>query len=299
MRLVLVIASIFIPAYANADFTEERELNHFLLSKATPVNFAEKIIGGLEYTSDQNYSNRKLSWWNFGGSSGSSTSGSSGSSTSSSGGSETYGDDTNDASVFQYDDDFYLVENSLSFKGYSLQYAKCAKVQRFSPYAVQKGEYSSMVSDDLVILRLCPKSSCNSSSKYGCSSGYGEYAIDVNDYMKAVVKYEHEKEQSFCEFCDACSNISSSSSKSYKTDDDSYYGDNGSNTRRDLSSTFQAKDGSTRLYDSSSCSNYSSKCKSACSSYYSNSGQYKNYLNYIGCQKVKTQSGSTYWVSAR
>lgn len=199
---------------------------------------------------------------------------------------------TTSETTYQYDDDFYTLENQFQFKGYSLHYERCAKVQRFSPDAVLEGDYSSMITDNIVTLRLCPKSICYSASRNGCISGYGEYAIDLNDYITAIAKYEIEKEERFCEFCAVCnydSNTAASSSSAH-----SYY----NNGQRDLgSSYFKSKDGTTRMYSSGTCYTYMSQCQSQCSSYYSGTSAYTNYLNYIGCQKVQSQDGKYFWVS--
>lgn len=266
LKAVLLISGTY-----NAVASSPKTLNDHLLAKATPVKGYNRDLSYFNFRSwnksNQNTNTTRSGYYQ--------------------------------SNSYTYDDDFYNLEHQFEFKGYSLHYAKCAKVQRFSPDAVQQGEYSSMATDNIVILRLCPKGSCNSSSKYGCSSGYGEYAIDLNDYMTAIVKYENEKEQRLCEFCDNCnfgsSNaVASSTAQSYSYADD----DTSANGQRNLgSSYFTSKDGTIRLFDKNTCYAYSNKCKNQCASDYSSSGQYKNYMNYIGCQKVSAQDGKDYWVS--
>lgn len=155
-------------------------------------------------------------------------------------------------------DDDYFNSNDIAFDGYSLKYATCQKVQRFSSNAVKRGEYSSMVTDDIVILRLCPNQSCSESSRYGCSSGYGEYAIDVTDYMTIMMKYHADKQSSFCNFCDSCD--------------------------------FQNDDGGYNAYSSNTCQNYADECQETCFSdddaYYGDSN-YMKYAQYLSCEKVQ------------
>ena len=67
-------------------------------------------------------------------------------------------------------DDYFNLQKELSFQGYSLKFATCQKLQRFSVEAVQRGEYPSMVTDDDV--------ACSANQEYGCSSGFGEYVMD-------------------------------------------------------------------------------------------------------------------------
>lgn len=166
-----------------------------------------------------------------------------------------------------FDDDYFSRKNLRSFQGYSLKFATCQTVQRFSAEAVQRGEYSSMVSDDIVVLRLCPSKSCSAYAQYGCSSGYGEYAMTASEYMTIIMKYNFAKEQRFCEFCDICN-------QGY---------------------------GSSKFYDADACYTYSNEC-----SYYSNCGNnddgggagsvYLKYLDYMGCKKMQ-YNGNYYWVS--
>ncbi len=100
-------------------------------------------------------------------------------------------------------DDYYV--DSYSFTGYSLKYAKCQPVQRFSEAAVQAGEYSPMVVNDIVILRLCPSSYCSSTRAYGCYYDFAEYAIELTDYIRIMLRYKTDRESQLCDWCQACS----------------------------------------------------------------------------------------------
>lgn len=111
------------------------------------------------------------------------------------------GDDNNNN--VQADDDYYIAD-SYGFAGYSLKYAKCQPVQRFSEAAVQAGEYSPMVVNDIVILRLCPSSYCSSTRAYGCYKDFAEYAIELTDYIRIMLKYKSDKESQLCDWCQSC-----------------------------------------------------------------------------------------------
>ena len=101
-------------------------------------------------------------------------------------------------------DDDYYVDEMYSFSGYSLKYAKCQTIQRFSEAAIQNGEYSPMVKDDVVILRLCPTSQCSTNRQFGCHYNYAEYAIGINEYIRIMIRYTVEKRQNLCQFCATC-----------------------------------------------------------------------------------------------
>jgi len=104
-------------------------------------------------------------------------------------------------------DDYVVAEDyRYSFQGYSLKYAKCQTIKRFSEDAVKNGEYSSLVTDDIVILRLCPYKACSQSKAFGCYYNYAEYAMNMGDYIKVMVKYTMEKQDNLCSFCATCNN---------------------------------------------------------------------------------------------
>ena len=102
-------------------------------------------------------------------------------------------------------DDYYMDESFMNnFTGYSLKYAACQPVQRFSEDAVLAGEYNPLVTDDIVILRLCPSGSCNPKRAYGCSSKYIDYAISIGDYVRIMLRYKMDKKQNLCNWCSSC-----------------------------------------------------------------------------------------------
>jgi hypothetical protein len=99
-------------------------------------------------------------------------------------------------------DDYYV--DSYSFSGYSLKYAKCQPVQRFSEAAIEAGEYSPMVVNDIVILRLCPSAYCSSTRAYGCYYDFAEYAIELTDYIRIMLRYKADRESQLCGWCQSC-----------------------------------------------------------------------------------------------
>ena len=110
-----------------------------------------------------------------------------------------------DEADYQNEDDYYVASgNYISFNGFSLKYAKCQPVQHFSPNAVNSGEYSPMVLDDIVILRLCPSLYCSDSRDYGCFYDYAEYAINVRDYIRIMLRWKMDREEQLCDYCQTC-----------------------------------------------------------------------------------------------
>jgi len=238
----------------------EDGLNHLLLEKAMPLEEYESQLiasGGKAFShklglgSDESTRRRKL------------------------GNAYYAGDDASNYTGYSAggDDDYFQIDKAINFNGYALKYATCQKVQRYSVTAVQRGQYSSMVTDDVVILRLCPKRSCNTNSRYGCMSGYGEYAMDVSEYMTIVMKYQANKEETFCSFCNSCA---ASSSYANYFDDDLYANQTASNA-------YQSS-------NSDACYTYSTQCSNVLNSCNNNdddnstSVDYDAMQGYFGCQ---------------
>jgi len=140
-----------------------------------------------------------------------------------------YDDDDDDDQAkgeeYENNDDYYVNENSfLNLDGYSLKYAKCQPVQRFSQNAVEAGEYSPMVINDIVILRLCPSLYCSDNRMYGCNSDFVEYAIELTDYIRIMLRYEMDKKEQLCSYCQKCAGNQRRAAQNYY-----YYYDNDGN----------------------------------------------------------------------
>jgi len=102
-------------------------------------------------------------------------------------------------------DDFYVdYDDMYSFSGYSMKYAHCQPVQYFSEDAIMAGEHSPMITEDIVVLRLCPHNSCSESAEYGCHYNYAEYALSLTDYLTVMLKYSAKKQDYLCDYCEAC-----------------------------------------------------------------------------------------------
>ncbi|MGK3746648.1 MAG: hypothetical protein ACI90V_013511 [Bacillariaceae sp.] len=214
--------------------TQQQILNDKLLSKAVPLTEYRKRMNDrhLDYDYYYNYANN---------------------------------DDGDDQA--HDDDDYYVNEdNYLNFDGYSLKYAKCQPVQRFSQSAVEAGEYSPMVINDIVIMRLCPSQYCSSSRDYGCGSNFVEYAIELTDYIRIMLRYKIDKKEQLCDWCDSCAGNNrrqrrASSNYYYYTDEDGNLqrgerNDDANNGGDD----YVAYDDAAAAAAASACDNYDTYC---------------------------------------
>lgn len=83
---------------------------------------------------------------------------------------------------------------------YSIKFEKCQAVRQWSAEENQGNGGNADEIDDIlemnrfVIFKLCPNSSC--------SSNYGEYIINLDEYLAEVVAYYQEVQEAMCDACD-------------------------------------------------------------------------------------------------
>uniref|UniRef100_A0A7S2P0U7 Uncharacterized protein n=1 Tax=Leptocylindrus danicus TaxID=163516 RepID=A0A7S2P0U7_9STRA len=96
---------------------------------------------------------------------------------------------------------------------YSLKYARCQMVEQYSDEVAedagqenQNGYVMTTVvkKQRFAVFRLCPSSFCSSKSQFGCDSGYGEYMVDLGEYLQTMMQYNENKKENYCKFCEDC-----------------------------------------------------------------------------------------------
>jgi len=81
---------------------------------------------------------------------------------------------------------------------YSLKFMKCQFVRSFDDELAEDADSDSVLAvKRFVIFRMCPDSSCSS-----CNYGYGEYLVEMEDYLDAMVQYRQEEQEEYCQNCD-------------------------------------------------------------------------------------------------
>ena len=196
------------------------------------------------------------------------------------------------------------------------------KVQRFSSEAIANGEYSALITDDIVILRLCPQSRCDDDLQYGCYSGYGEYAIDVSDYLRIMIMYEVDKQKNLCGFCKACAygysdgywGYSKYNERSLQNGDDYFANDGDDNYGDDQAADDDTNNDDTNNDDNSGedcdayadiCENYGNWCifdGENDSDEGDDDNQLPNYMDYVDyfdCVQIEGDDNYDYWISPR
>jgi len=83
--------------------------------------------------------------------------------------------------------------------GYSLKFQGCHHMQQWNAEADGEDE-PKIQTKRLVRFRLCPSDSCTYADASGCSSGYGDYIIDLNIFLEAYWENKLEMQEWQCEY---------------------------------------------------------------------------------------------------
>jgi len=104
----------------------------------------------------------------------------------------------------QYDDDMVL-NYGFNMREYSLKYAGCSAIKTFSDDLAEDEDATTVFrTDQYIVFRLCPSSSCDGSQSYGCMSDYGEYMLPLADWLETMQPYREEELERYCEYCSNC-----------------------------------------------------------------------------------------------
>lgn len=118
-------------------------------------------------------------------------------------------------------------ENFSWVSNFSIKFQGCHHISQWNDDA--DGEEDVRIATKrLVRFRLCPTNSCTLESASGCSSGYGDYVIDMNIYLEAFLDSVDEYNQAKCEYLEAtsgCDNDNNGGNEDYCLYD--YYSANG------------------------------------------------------------------------
>mmetsp|Transcript_27552 Transcript_27552/g.51048 ORF Transcript_27552/g.51048 Transcript_27552/m.51048 type:complete len:413 (-) Transcript_27552:121-1359(-) len=88
-------------------------------------------------------------------------------------------------------------EQEVDLTGYSIKFEKCQFVKQYDAEEDGGEENDSILTTKrFVIFRLCSESSC--------SYNYGEYIVDMETYLEAVLGYKQEVQEQYCETCNEC-----------------------------------------------------------------------------------------------
>jgi len=96
------------------------------------------------------------------------------------------------------EDEEYVVDIS----GYSLKFEQCQFVKAYDDELAEDADSTTVLATKrFVIFKLCPTGYCDS-----CTTDFGEYIVDLEEYLEATVEYQQEMQENMCNACQECGN---------------------------------------------------------------------------------------------
>ena len=83
----------------------------------------------------------------------------------------------------------------VDISSYSLRFEQCQGVK--VPHVDQEDETGSV--QRYAVFRLCPRHDCSN-----CDEGFGEYVLELTEYLQVLSHYIHETKGALCETCNHC-----------------------------------------------------------------------------------------------
>jgi hypothetical protein len=101
---------------------------------------------------------------------------------------------------------------------YSVKYTGCSAIETYSDDAAEESD-TVLRTKRFVVFRLCLTDSCNKYEASGCSSDYGEYVLEMGDYLETMNQYNEEKLENYCQYCEECAGAQDAAAEEEAADD--------------------------------------------------------------------------------
>jgi len=83
--------------------------------------------------------------------------------------------------------------------GMALKFQGCHHVVQWNPDAEDGEDGMRVETKRLARFRLCPAGSCSNTFSAGCNTGFGDYIVDLDDFLESYVEAKQEEEEEACE----------------------------------------------------------------------------------------------------
>lgn len=92
----------------------------------------------------------------------------------------------------------YAAEALVDLSNHTLKFEECQFVKEYSDDIALSSSYDTVLTTQrFIIFRLCPtESGCTS-----CESNFGEYLVNMDEYLAATLDYFYKEDQTLCENC--------------------------------------------------------------------------------------------------
>jgi hypothetical protein len=82
---------------------------------------------------------------------------------------------------------------------YSVRFQGCTSIKQWNGRAKDNSDVK-VETENLVRFRMCPTSSCSANKAAGCSSGYGDYIIDMDTFIYAYLSGQETQAEYACQY---------------------------------------------------------------------------------------------------
>jgi len=107
-------------------------------------------------------------------------------------------------------------EYEVDISGYSLKFEQCQFVKAYDDELAEDGDSTTVLATKrFVIFKLCPTGACDS-----CTYDFGEYIVDLEEYLEATVEYQQEMQENMCNACQECGNWEENEENDQNQDED-------------------------------------------------------------------------------
>jgi hypothetical protein len=114
---------------------------------------------------------------------------------------------------------------AIDLSNYALKYVGCSNIHTYSEELAETYDATTILEmNRFVVLRLCPKESCSNYYEYGCTSGYGDYMIEMGDYLEIMSENYFTDYTEYCETCYHCLHPNADDDGGNAENDNGYYG---------------------------------------------------------------------------
>jgi hypothetical protein len=102
-----------------------------------------------------------------------------------------------------YWNDYEVVDPGFDLSDFAFKYAGCAAIKEYDMDTASENG-NAMTSATYAVFRLCPADSCNKYSITGCGKNYGEYVVEMETYLEAMMTYYDDRYEEYCMYCLPC-----------------------------------------------------------------------------------------------
>lgn len=96
-------------------------------------------------------------------------------------------------------------DQSLDLTNYAFKYVGCQSIHTWSDDLAEDESSTTVLGlQKFVIFRLCELDSCSDYNRFGCMYNYGEYLVDMSDYLEIMHDNHRTMMSTYCSVCAKC-----------------------------------------------------------------------------------------------